>query len=192
MVFQVRNPVRWVQVKNLAIILLLVFLVAALTAAGSSPLATQDAQVGPYRLLLSFYSLPRVGQELNMTIQPKIPGQRVQFSQVVLNPARGTDANAVRVSTSPDADNPEIYDVYVTPSVRGLWLLHLPVKGSSGSITGDIPINVAGPPAIPIWLGWLIGMLPLPLLIAFIWLQVNWRKARREQVQQEALQKPSI
>ena len=179
-------------VKNLAIIPLLLFLVAAFTAAGSSPLATQDAQVGPYHLLLSFYSLPRVGQELNMTIQSKIPGQRVQFSQVVLNPARGTDANAVRVSTSPDADNPEIYDVYVTPSVRGLWLLHLTVKGSSGSITGDIPINVAGPPAIPIWLGWLIGMLPLPLLIAFIWLQVNWRKARREQVRKEVLQKPSL
>ena len=36
------------------------------------------------------------------------------------------------------------------------------------------------------------GLLPLPLLIAFIWLQVNWRKARREQVRQEALQKPSL
>ena len=179
-------------VKNLAIIPLLLFLVAALTAAGSSPLATQDAQVGPYRLLLSFYSLPRVGQELNMTIQSKIPGQQVQFSRVVLNPAPGTDANAVRVGITPDADNPEIYDVNVTPSVRGLWLLHLSVMGSSGSITGDIPIDVAGPPAIPIWLGWLIGMLPLPLLIAFIWLQVNWRKARREQVRKEVLQKPSL
>lgn len=179
-------------IKNLTLVLLLVFLLAAFTAAGSSPLTTQDAQVGPYRLLLSFYSLPRVGQELNMTIQSKIPGQQVQFSQVVLNPARNTDANAVRASISLDADNPEIYDVYVTPSVRGLWFLHLTVKGSSGSVTGDIPINVAGPPAIPIWLGWLIGLLPLPLLIAFIWLQVNWRKARRDQVRQEALQKPSL
>jgi len=179
-------------IKNLAIILLLLFLVAAFTAAGSSPLATQDAQVGPYRLLLSFYSLPRVGQELNMTIQSKIPGQQVQFSQVVLNPAPGTDANAVHVSISRDADNAQVYDVYVTPSVRGLWFLHLTVKGGSGSVTGDIPINVAGPPVIPTWLGWLIGLLPLPLLIAFIWLQVNWRKARREQVRQEALQRPSL
>ena len=179
-------------VKNLAIILLLLFLVAAFTAAGSSPLATQDAQVGPYRLLLSFYSLPRVGQQLNMTIQSKIPGQQVQFSQVVLNPAPGTDANTVRVSINPDADNPAVYDVYVTPPVRGPWLLHLTIKGSTGSVTGNIPISVAGPPVIPTWLGWLIGLLPLPLLIAFIWLQVNWRKARREQVKQEALQKPSL
>ncbi len=179
-------------VKNLAIIPLLLFLVAAFTAAGSSPLATQDAQVGPYRLLLSFYSLPRVGQQINMTIQSKTPGQQVQFSQVVLNPAPGTDANTVRASINPDADNPSVYDVNVTPPVRGQWLLHLTVKGSSGSVTGNIPINVAGPPVIPIWLGWLIGLLPLPLLIAFIWLQVNWRKARRAQVQQEALQKPSL
>jgi len=179
-------------VKNLAIIPLLLFLVAAFTAAGSSPLATQDAQVGPYHLLLSFYSLPRVGQQINMTIQSKTPGQQVQFSQVVLKPAPGTDANTVRASINPDADNSGVYDVNVTPPVRGQWLLHLTVKGSSGSVTGDIPINVAGPPAIPTWLGWLIGLLPLPLLIAFIWLQVNWRKARRAQVQQEALQRPSL
>jgi len=153
----------------------LLFLVVALSAAGISPLATQSAQVGPYQLLLSFYSLPRVGQQLNMTIEPKIAGMHLQFSEAVLNPASGTDAVPAKVTLSPEDDTPGVYDVNVTPSVRGQWLLHLTVSGPSGSFVGNIPIDVLGPPVMPTWLGWLIGLLPLPVIITFIWSQVRWR-----------------
>jgi len=158
---------------------ILLFLVVALTAAGISPLETQTAQIGPYRLLLSFYSLPRVGQQLNMTIEPRTHDVRLQFSQAVLNPAAGTDAIPARVALAAESDTPGVYDINVTPSVRGLWLLHVTVSGPSGSVVGDIPINVLGPPAMPLWLGWLIGLLPLPVLITFIWSQVRWRARRR-------------
>ncbi len=169
----------------------LLFLVVAFTAAGSSPLATQTAQIGPYRLLLGFYSLPRVGQQLNMTIEPNAPGVSLRFSQAVFKPAPSTDANIVRVTMSPDSDIPGAYDVNVTPPVRGLWLFHLTVSGPTGSFAGDIPITVQGPPEIPTWLGWLIGLFPLPLLIAFILSQVRWRKAQRERLRQERLQRVS-
>ena len=163
----------------------LLFLVVALTAAGISPLATQTAQIGPYRLLLSFYSLPRTGQQLNMTIGAQTPSMNLQFSQAVLKPAPSTDAIPARVTISPDSDTLGVSDVNVTPSVRGLWLLHLTVSGPAGSFVGDIPINVQGPPTIPIWLGWLIGLLPLPLIVAFIWSQVDSRKTRHERLRQE-------
>jgi hypothetical protein len=171
--------------------LALLLLVLAFTAGGASPLQTQNAQVGPYALLLSYYSLPRVGQELNMTIEPATPGVKIQFSHVVLNPARGTDANTVGVRIQPDNDTPGVYDIYVTPSVRGLWLLHATIQGPSGMVVGDIPINVQGPPVIPTWLGWLIGLLPLPLLVGFIWMQVGWRKKQRARVQREMLERLS-
>jgi hypothetical protein len=167
------------------------FLVVVFTAAGSSPLATQTAQIGPYRLLLGFYSLPRVGQQLNMTIEPNTSSVSLRFSQAVFKPAPGTDATIVGVTMSPDRDIAGAYDVNVTPPVRGLWLFHLTVSGPSGSFTGDIPITVLGPPEIPTWLGWLIGLLPLPLLIAFILSQVRWRKAQHERLRQERLQRVS-
>lgn len=165
--------------------LLLVFPAVALTAGGASPLATQNAEIGPYHLLLSFYSLPRAGQELNMTIESSIPSMSVQFSQSVLNPAKGTDGNTIAVNITPDNEAPGVYDVHVTPPVQGRWLLHLQVIGSSGIVPGEIAINVDGPPAIPNWLGWLIGLLPLPLLIIFIWFQFGWRKTQRERLREE-------
>ena len=172
--------------------LLLLLIAPVLTAAGASPLATQTAQLGPYRLLLSYYSLPRAGQQLDMTIGSSTPGELLQFSQAVLNPARSTDANTVGVQLSPDRDSKGVYNVNVTPPIRGVWLLHLTVSGPSGVVVGDIPINVEGPPAIPTWLGWTIGLLPLPILMAFIWLQVGWRKTQRERVRQEMQQRPSL
>jgi hypothetical protein len=171
--------------STIALGLLLAFSVVTLTAGGASPLAMQNAEIGPYHLLLSFYSLPRAGQELNMTIESGIPGMSVQFSQSVLNPAKGTDGNTIAVTITPDNEAPGVYDVHVTPPVQGRWLLHLQVTGSSGIVPGDIPINVGGPPAIPTWLGWLIGLLPLPLLIIFIWFQFGWRKTQRERLGKE-------
>jgi hypothetical protein len=171
--------------------LLPIFLFIALTAGGASPLVTQNAQVGPYKLLLSFYSLPRAGQELSMTIESGNPGVRVQFSQATLNPAKGTDGNIIAVNITPDTDTRGVYDVQVIPPVRGKWFLHLQVSGSSGSTNGDIPISVDGPPEIPTWLGWLIGLVPLPLLLIFMWFQVTWRKAQGERLRQELLKRPS-
>lgn len=171
--------------------LLLPFFLVALTAAGASPLATQTAQIGPYRLLLNFYSLPRAGQQLNMTIESKTPGVGLRFSQAMLNPAPSTDAISIRVALSPDSDTPGVYDVHITPSVRGQWLLHLTVSGTAGSFTGDIPLVVQGPPIIPTWLGWLIGLTPLPLIVMFFWSQVKWRKTHRERERQEMLQHSS-
>jgi len=69
---------------NIPVCLSLLFVVAVCTAAGISPLATQRAHIGPYHLLLSFYSLPRTEQLLNMTIQSTTPGMNLRFSQPVL------------------------------------------------------------------------------------------------------------
>lgn len=174
------------------ICLSLLFLFMVFTAAGSSPLATQTASIGPYRLLLSFYSLPRTGQLLNMTIQPATSGVSLQFSQAVLNPDTGTDATPVGVVISPASDTPGAYNVNVTPPVRGNWLLHLRVSGPAGSFTGDIPMDVLSPPVMPTWLGWLIGLSPLSVLIGFILMQVRKRNAQRDRVHQELQQSSPI
>jgi hypothetical protein len=162
-------------------ILLLPVVLLLLTAGGASPLETQTATVGPYRLLLSFYSLPRAAQSLNMTIESATNDKQVQFSQATLMPGPGTDGNIVRVQITPDPDGQGVYDVSVTPPVRGLWYLHITVTGAAGSHAGNIPMQVQGPPAMPVWLGWIIGLTPLPFLMGFLWFQVsNRRRHHRE------------
>jgi hypothetical protein len=147
-----------------------------LMAGGASPLATQNAVIGPYGVLLSFYSLPRAGQAMNMTVESARSDDPLQFSDAVLNPAPGTDGNAISVTIMPDGESAHVYDVQVTPPFEGKWLLHMRVNGSAGTVSGDIPINVEGPPAIPLWLGWMIGLVPLPFILLFIAYQVIWRK----------------
>jgi hypothetical protein len=168
--------------------LAVLFLFTLFTAAGASPLETQTVNVGPYHLLLSFYSLPRVSQQLRLTIGPQKSGMVLHFSQGLLKPGPHTDGNVIAVSITPASDVPGTYNVNMTPPVRGEWLLQLVVSGPSGSFTGSIPLNVQGPPAIPVWLGWAIGMIPLPLLVSFIMWQIRRRKAYREVVEQEMLQ----
>jgi hypothetical protein len=168
--------------------LAVIFLFIAFTAAGASPLQTQIVTIGPYQLLLSFYSLPRVSQQLRLTIGPKESGMTLHFTQALLKPGPHTDGNIIAVSITPTSDVPGTYNVSLTPPVRGEWLLHLDVSGPSGSFAGNIPMNVQGPPAIPTWLGWSIGMIPLPLLVAFIWWQIRWRKSQRQRLQEGMLQ----
>jgi hypothetical protein len=165
-----------------------IFLFVAFTAAGASPLQTQTVKVGPYQLLLSFYSLPRVGQQLRLTIGPQASDTSLHFSQALLKPGPHTDGNLIAVSITPTNDVPDTYNFNLTPPVRGAWILQVNVSGPSGSFTGNIPLNVQGPPAIPTWLGWSIGMIPLPLLIAFIWWQIRWRKEQHERIKQGMLQ----
>lgn len=172
------------QIVHALAMLLLPLTLLVLTAGGASPLETQNATIGPYRLLLSYYSLPRVAQNLSMTIGSATGDTHLQLSQAMLIPAKGTDGNVLRVQLTPDSDTQGLYDVAVTPPVGGLWYLHITVQGQAGTVTGDIPMTVQEPPAMPVWLGWSIGMLPLPFLIAFLYIQVNTRNRRRKEMLQ--------
>ncbi len=178
------NRSRSSQTACVLAMLLLPLIALILTAGGASPLETQNATLGPYQLLLSYYSLPRVAQNLNMTIGSATGDTQLQLSQATLVPAKGTDGNVLRVQLTPDSDTQGLYDVAVKPPVRGLWYIHVTVHGQAGTVTGDIPMTVQGPPAMPIWLGWSIGLLPLPFLIAFLYIQINARKRRRNQMLQ--------
>src|SRR5437868_4760834 len=129
---------------------LMISIIVVLTGGGASPLATQNAAVGPYQVLLSFYSLPRAGQAMNLTIQSSRPAQPLTFTAAILNPAPGTDATPVNIILTLDKEGQNVYDVQATPPIKGKWLFHIRISGPSGTASGDIPIDVDGPPAIPL------------------------------------------
>jgi len=67
--------------------------------------------------------------------------------------------------------------------VQGAWRLEIEVNGAAGVGTVSLPIEVAGPPAIPIWLGWLIGLSPMLGLAWFAgWNRRYLRRLVRETV----------
>jgi hypothetical protein len=65
-------------------------------------------------------------------------------------------------------------------TVQGTWTLDIVVTGSAGQGEASVPIIATAPPAIPIWLGWVIGFIPLYGLVVFL-LSQRGRKARRQQ-----------
>jgi hypothetical protein len=76
---------------------------------------------------------------------------------------------------APDPATPGAYDLRATFVTRGQWYLLLDLQGPSGAAQARVLETVAGPPPIPFWLGWLIGLIPLWGLIAFLCWQVRAR-----------------
>jgi len=60
----------------------------------------------------------------------------------------------------------------ITFVTRGNWTMHIVVSGSAGRGQADIPITAVAPPAMPTWLAWNIGLLPLYGFLIFWGTQV--------------------
>jgi hypothetical protein len=150
-----------------------------------SPAVVHTVKAGPYTLDVMFYAEPRVGQAIPITIRVRgsdgstLTGERVEL-RVFARPGLGTDATPVQARIYPDPDNPGLFAADPTVPVVGAWLIELWANGPQGSGTTTIPITVSGPSAIPIWTGWLIGLLPLIGLIWFAWWQWRWLSRNRD------------
>jgi hypothetical protein len=149
-------------------------------AHAATPLKEETVQAGPYGLKISYYSLPRTEQAASLTLAP-LPGSPVaQQVKATLRPAGSTNSTPRTLTVRPDpTDGPGVQEVVVTANVVGPWTLHLEVNGPQGPATVDTMVEVAGPAAIPVWVGWLIGLSPLYLAILFVGWQVVALRRRR-------------
>src|SRR5215472_9240957 len=86
----------------------------------------------------------------------------------------------VRASLSPDSNVLNGVQGNAEITVQGLWNLDIVVTGSAGRGEASVPITATAPPALPTWLGWVIGGIPLYGLFVFLLLQ-RGRKARQKQ-----------
>ena len=137
-------------------------------AQSGAPLKTIDVQVGSYPLQVSYYNEVQGGGALQFGIAPQ-PGGAVPGSYVVMA-VPGTIVNAVpvRASVGPDPERPGGVRGSVYLPVSGQWMLSVDVIGPLGHAVEDVPILAAAPPAIPVWLGWLIGLLPVWAIVGFV------------------------
>lgn len=154
----------------------------AATTHGSAPARVVQVQAGPYPLTVSLYTYPaRASYALPFTIAPRqsISGA-LTYDVSSIPDESDAPATPVRASISPDSNvrNGVQGDAEIT--VQGLWTLDIVVTGSAGQGEAVVPITATAPPAIPAWLGWVIGCIPFYGLFIFL-LSQRGRKAKQQQ-----------
>lgn len=157
------------------------------TTHGSTPAKTMEVQAGPYSLTVSLYKDPaNAGYALPFAITAPQPLTYVITSV----PGHGVNAIAIRASISPNATNMHSIQGVAEITVQGHWQLHIVARGKKGQGIVDVPITATAPPAIPTWLGWGIGSLPLAGLFFFLLMQSARR--RRPMAERQTYQGPAI
>jgi hypothetical protein len=153
-----------------------VTLVAAVLAlapmAGST--RTDAYAAGPYTVIVTRVDPVDAGSATRFAVTVK-PADGAGVVAITL-PGPGTPARPGRTVIAPGG-RAGTYEVTATFPVRGAWVLAIDVAGRAGRGRAVVPVTAAAPGAIPIWLGWTIGLSPLLGVAAFLAVQV--RAARR-------------
>ena len=131
-------------------------------AGNAAPLHTEKVRVGDRVVDVGFFMWPiRSGQPALLYVEGEIDPATTELWLV---PAEATNAIPGRARSEADGAMKNLSWHEVNASVRGPWRLEV----RAGGQTAALPIEVAGPPSIPIWLGWMIGLSPLVGLFWFL------------------------
>ncbi|HLL79104.1 MAG TPA: hypothetical protein VKT25_06365 [Ktedonobacteraceae bacterium] len=160
------------------VLLLLAMALAALPGtalASSGPAHTETLQAGPYVVNVNLYSdPPMTDQSVKVTVVPQDSHLRLTGAIYTI-PGLGTDAVELHSQLTPLDTSGTLVGSIRMP-VRGAWTILVQLNGPQGAGQASFPITVAAPGAIPIWLGWLIGLLPMLGVSWLIWHQYRYRR----------------
>jgi len=179
----------------LALILLLVAIGALLVATqrGSTPARVAQVTAGPYRFTVSLYDDPaRAGLALPFTIAPQgaasgswiyqvtsVPeGKRMPGGEILMNGQRV--ATPIKDSVSPDPQLAGGVQGAAEISVQGPWNLSVVVDGPAGQQTFDVPVTATALPAIPTWLAWALGFIPVYGIVIFLAIGVRSMRQKEQ------------
>jgi len=144
----------------------------AATTHGSTVARVVHVKAGSYPLTVSLYKAQAdAGYAFPFAIAPQQGVHGAMTYNVTSIPGRGVDATPVQAAITPDAQVPNGAQATAEITVRGTWMLHMIVTGPQGRGVADVPITVVAPPAVPQWLGWLVGAAPLYGLLIFLLMQ---------------------
>ena len=146
----------------------------ASTLPSGTPARVVQVSAGPYPLTVNLYKDPaNAGYALPFSISS--PQARSLTFDASTVPSVDVDATPVRASLTPTT-NGEQGTAEIT--VQGAWTLQINVSGPAGHAFALVPITATAPPAIPLWLGWLIGLIPLYGLLLFLFIQRKRKQAQ--------------
>jgi hypothetical protein len=104
--------------------------------------------------------------------------EKGRFSgRLVAYPGLGINAVPVHANLLPDRRVSNALRGAIHLPVRGQWHLLIGLDGPRGRGATSMDLTVSAPDALPIWLGWLIGLSPL---VGCAWLACHqWRYRRK-------------
>ena len=161
--------------------MLLLSLIAALllasgVALAAGPAHSETLRAGPYIVDVNLFQYPPItDQAVEVTVVPHASGLHLS-GRIALLPGLGTDAVPLYASLTP-LDSSGALKGSIRLPVRGAWTVQVQLNGPAGSGQASFPIVVAAPGAIPIWLAWLIAVLPLLGIAWLVWQQYRYRRS---------------
>jgi hypothetical protein len=160
----------------------------AATIPGKTPVQVDHVTAGPYHLVVRLYTYPaNAGFALPFAVAPEQAINGPLTFHINSLPGSGVDANPVRATFSADSkvSNGIVGAAEIT--VKGPWTLQIQVNGPAGQGVASVPVTATALPAIPTWLGWLLGFIPFYVLIVFFLVQYFLKQKRA--LQEDTLQK---
>jgi hypothetical protein len=172
-------------------IFLFLFAVGALIATGwafytivlsatihGAPVRFVDTKAGAYPLKVAFYNDPiNAGDAIPFAIASASGAQGLRYT-VTATPGPGVSGSLTQSNMATQQSTPYGTPGSITFVTRGNWTMHIVVSGSAGQGQAGIPITAVAPPAIPTWLAWNIGLLPLYGFLIFWGTQVVRKRSK--------------
>lgn len=138
----------------------------ATALASGKPARSETLTAGPYTIVVGLSADPPiVDQDFTLTISNH---EALSLSgTLIAQPVFGTDAIPVHTPLTQNNGNTGVLTGTLHLVVRGAWNVIVNVNGPRGRGSADIAVTVTAPNAMPAWLGWIIGLLPL---VGCVWL----------------------
>ncbi len=153
------------------------FIIIMLGAASASagPALTETLTAGPYTVDVNLYQNPPPSDQLvEVTVVPHDVSVPL-IGSIVVEPGLGTDAVPLHFKLTPLNQTSTLVTNIRMP-VRGSWQVVVQLNGAKGPGSASFLITVAGPGAMPVWVAWLIALVPMPAIAWLVWHQYRYRR----------------
>lgn len=152
--------------------------IALASSIHGSPVRFISVQAGPYSVKLALYSDSIQAGDVIPFALAVAPGTQGPLTyQVTASPGPGVPGSLAQGDVNAQQSTSDGVPGSITLVTRGSWTLHIVVNGPAGRGEAALPLTAVTFPAIPVWLAWNIGLLPLYGLLLF-WLIQSQRTAK--------------
>ncbi|GAC1388567.1 MAG: hypothetical protein NVS4B12_02880 [Ktedonobacteraceae bacterium] len=156
------------------LVLLFLCSMPATALASGKPVHSETLMAGPYSIVVGLSADPPIVDQ-NFTLTVSSHEATPLSGMLIAQPGPGTDAIPAHTALTANIGNAHVLTGTLHLIVRGVWKLVLELNGLRGRGVASLDVTVTAPNAIPVWLGWLIGLLPLVGCIWLIWQQWHYR-----------------